>query len=65
MKRIPRICITCKHYKLYRCNLNDRYICYLDCDKPTKCRAWKLSDDYKKGGKFYEDVRKAGEMECD
>jgi len=42
--------------------LNDAYIGYLNCDELTKCKAWKLSGDYKKGGKFYEYVRKAGEM---
>ena len=49
------MCITCKHYEPYHCTLNDGYIGYLYCDAPTKCKAWRLSDDYKKGGKFYED----------
>lgn len=56
MKRIPHMCITCRHFEPYHCLLNDGYIGYLDCDKPTKCRAWRLSDDYKKGGKLYDDV---------
>lgn len=60
--KTPHKCITCKHYKPYHCSLNDAYIGYLDCDELTKCKAWKLSGDYKKGGKFYEYVRKAGEM---
>ena len=54
-ERVPHMCITCKHYEPYHCTLNDRYIGYLCCDEPTKCKAWRLSDDYKKGGKFYED----------
>ena len=54
MKRIPHVCITCRHYEPYRCKSNDAYISHLDCDEPNKCRAWRLSDDYKKGGKFYE-----------
>ena len=49
------MCITCKHYEPYHCTLNDGYIGYLYCNEPTKCKAWRLSDDYKKGGKFYED----------
>lgn len=60
MKRIPHVCITCRHYEPYRCNSNDAYISHLDCDEPNKCRAWELSDDYKKGGKFYE-KEKAGD----
>ena len=54
-ERVPHMCITCKHYEPYHCTLNDGYIGYLYCDEPTKCKAWRLSDDYKKGGKFYED----------
>jgi hypothetical protein len=55
-KPIPRMCITCQHYDFepHHCNLNDKYIEDLDCDIVTKCRAWRLSDHYKKGGKFYE-----------
>lgn len=52
-KSVPHMCITCQHYEPYHCNLNDGYIGYLDCDQITKCRAWRLSDAYKKGGKFY------------
>ena len=63
MKRTPHMCITCKHYEPYRCILNDGYIGYIDCDEPTKCRAWRKSAAYKKGGKFYEEMRKEGEME--
>lgn len=50
------MCITCKHYEPYHCTLNDGYIGYLYCGEPTKCKAWRLSDDYKKGGKFYENI---------
>ena len=53
-KPIPHMCITCQHYEPYYCKLNDEYIGYLDCDEITKCRAWRLSDNYKKGGKFYD-----------
>lgn len=60
--RTPHKCITCKHYKPYHCTLNDAYIGYLDCDELTKCRAWRKSAAYKKGGKFYEEIRKEGEM---
>ena len=45
--KTPHMCITCKHYESYHCVLNDGYIGYLDCAEPTKCRAWRLSDDYK------------------
>lgn len=57
-KPIPHMCITCQHYDFesHHCNLNDKYIGYLDCDVITKCRAWRLSDNYKKGGKFYEET---------
>ena len=60
--KTPHKCITCKHYEPYRCTLNDAYIGYLDCDEPTKCRAWRKSPAYKKGGKFYEEMQKASEM---
>ena len=53
-KPIPRMCITCQHYEPYHCKLNDGYIGYLDCDTITNCRAWRLSDHYKKDKKFYE-----------
>ena len=60
--KTPHMCITCRHYEPYHCTLNDAYIGYLDCAEPTKCRAWRLSDDYKKGGKFFEEVRKMAVM---
>lgn len=65
-KAIPKMCITCQHYEPYHCNLNDGYIGYVDCELITKCRAWKLSDNYKKGGKFYrEDVEKTASAEME
>lgn len=48
-KPTPHMCITCQHYEPYHCKFNG-YIGYLDYEK---CRYWKLSDNYKKGGKFY------------
>lgn len=62
MKRTPHMCITCKHYEPYRCILNDGYIGYIDCDKPTKCRAWRLHDNYKKGGKFHKEERSRNDI---
>ena len=49
-----KMCLTCQHYEPYHCNLDDSYIGYLYVQEPTKCRAWELHDDYKKGGRFYE-----------
>lgn len=46
-KPVPHMCSTCQHYEPYHCNLNDGYIGYLDCEIITKCRAWRLSDNYK------------------
>ena len=51
---IPKMCITCQHFDLYHCKLKDRYIGYLECAEPTKCEDYKLSDDYREGGKWYE-----------
>lgn len=53
-KAVPRMCITCQHFEPYHCNLNDGYIGYLYCETLTKCRAWRLHDNYKNGGKFYD-----------
>lgn len=58
MKRIPHMCINCKYYKSHRCLFDNSYIWNLFCEEPTKCKSWKLSDDYKKGGKFYEEERR-------
>ena len=52
-KIIPHMCITCQHFEPYHCTLNDGYIGYVDCELITKCRAWRMSDNYKNGGKFY------------
>lgn len=53
-RKIPKMCITCQHYEPYHCTLNDAYIGYLYCDKPNKCKSYRMSDDYKKCGKWYE-----------
>jgi hypothetical protein len=54
-ERVPHMCITCKHYEPYHCTLNDGYIGYLYCQEPTKCKAWHLHKNYKRGGKWYDD----------
>lgn len=64
-KIIPHMCITCQHFEPYHCTLNDGYIGYVDCELITKCRAWRLSDNYKKGGKFYDSVVKDIDKEPD
>lgn len=53
LKQIPKMCITCRHYELYHCLLDDSYIGYLYCDVPTKCKTYSLSDNYRRGGKWY------------
>ena len=40
--------------KALHVTLDDSYIGYLYCAELTKCKSYRLSDDYKKGGKFYE-----------
>lgn len=52
--KIPSKCITCQHYEPYHCALDDSYIGYLYVQEPTNCRAWRLSEHYKPGGKFYD-----------
>lgn len=52
-RKIPHMCITCKNYQPYHCELDDNYVGYIHAGEVNKCRAWRLSDDYKKGGKFY------------
>ena len=54
LKKVPKMCITCRHYEPYRCTLDGSYIGYLFCDEPTQCKAYSLSDDYRICGKFYE-----------
>jgi hypothetical protein len=54
MERISKACITCQHYSPYYCRLKGRRISYLDCDEQTRCKEYRLSDYYKKGGKWYE-----------
>lgn len=51
-RKVPHMCITCQNFE--PCNLNDDYIGYLHEEDITKCRAWRLSENYKKGGKFYK-----------
>ena len=52
-ERVDRICLTCQHYKPYRCMFDDHYIGYLYCDIPTKCRDYRLHENYRRGGKWY------------
>lgn len=54
MEKVPKMCITCQYYEPYYCTLDEAHIGYLYCQEPTKCRAYRLWDAYKKGGKFYE-----------
>lgn len=51
--KVRKCCVTCQHYEPYHCNLTEHYIGYLYADEPTKCKAYRLHDNYKKGGKFY------------
>ena len=54
-ERVPKMCITCKNYKeTYECGIDDSYIGYLYCDIPTKCKEYRLMDEYKRGGKWYD-----------
>ena len=53
-ERVPKMCITCRHYEPYYCTLSEATIGYLYCQEPTKCRAWRLHDNYKKSGKWYD-----------
>lgn len=54
LKRVPKMCITCQHYEPYHCTIDFSYIGYIYADKRTDCRAYRLSEHYRKGGKFYE-----------
>ena len=62
MKRTPHMCVTCKNFEPYHCLLDDSYIGYLYCAEPTKCRAWRLNDDYKKDGKFHREERSRNDI---
>ena len=53
-ERVPHMCITCKNYEPDHCTLDESYIGYLYRCEHTKCRAWRLHEDYKKGGKWYD-----------
>lgn len=53
-RKIPKMCLTCQHYAPFYCKSKQRHIGYIECDQPTKCKRYRLSDDYKKGGKWYE-----------
>jgi hypothetical protein len=53
-EREPHLCVNCKHYEPYYCTLSENYIGYLYCQEPTKCYAWRLHDNYKKDGKYYD-----------
>ena len=54
-ERVPHKCITRKYYEPSHCVLDESYIGYLYCSVPTKCKEWRLHEDYKKGGKWYGD----------
>lgn len=50
----PHICLTCQWYTWLHCEIYG----HLHYEKTTSrlgCNDWRLSDDYKKGGKFYEE----------
>ena len=53
-ERVYRICITCQNYKPYRCTVDGHHIGYLDCQEPTKCKAYRLHENYKRSGKWYD-----------
>lgn len=65
LEKVPRMCITCQHYKpyQYRCGLEDSYIGYIDAELRTKCKRYSLSEHYRKGGKFYKYRVKEGKNE--
>jgi hypothetical protein len=52
-ERVARICITCQYYKPYYCEIDGSTIGYLYCQEPTKCRYYRLHENYKRGGKWY------------
>lgn len=54
LEKVPRMCITCQHYKPYHCELDDSYISYIHADLRTNCKGYSLSEHYRKGGKFYK-----------
>ena len=54
-KPVPKMCLTCRnfyHYEYY-CKTLHLYIGYLYCAEETKCKDYRLHDDYRRGGKFY------------
>lgn len=53
-EKVDRICVTCQHYETYHCTVDDHYIGYVDCERPTDCRAYRLHENYKRGGKWYD-----------
>lgn len=53
-ERVGRACITCQFYEPYHCTVAYHYIGYIDCEKPTKCKAYRLHENYKRGGKWYD-----------
>ena len=54
---VPRVCVTCKHYvpDYYYCAVDNHYIGYLNCQELNKCKAYRLHEDYKRGGRLYDD----------
>lgn len=65
LKKVPKMCITCQYYSPYHCDLDDVYIGYLYCDIPTKCKSYRLSADYKRGGKWYNERIENNNIGCD
>lgn len=61
LKEVPKMCVTCQYYEPYHCTRDYSYIGYLYVDVPTKCKAYSLSDVYRRGGKFYESRKMDGE----
>jgi len=53
-EKVDRICVTCQHYEPYHCTVDDHYIGYLYCQEPTKCTDYRLHENYKRGGKWYD-----------
>lgn len=53
-----KMCLTCKHYETYFCDKAGRPLAFLNIDKPTTCKQWRLNKDYKKTGKWYDEGAK-------
>ena len=60
LKPVPKMCVTCQHYEPYHCTLDDSYIGDLYCEELTNCKRYRLSEHYRKGGKWYESRKEDG-----